>query len=73
MRGLRVWEELVGRLEELHEVRGGVVVTVSDQPYLLLNLSGEFIKELESLQGERIGILRTDDGYRLRRNRSKES
>lgn len=66
---LNVWEEAVGVLEKIEE--DGVVLKCDRRIKLLLAPS-KLEKLLRKYVGRRIGLLRTEAGYRVRREDGKK-
>lgn len=60
---LVVWEEATGQLREVKSTDGVCLAKIGPVDVVLPEEVGENIKDLI---GHRIGILRTDNGYRLR-------
>jgi len=56
----------VGDLEKVEMHKGGIGVKVGKEEVYLLDPSEEFVEKLKSMKGKKIGILRTDDDYRIR-------
>jgi hypothetical protein len=62
-RRLSLWEEAVGELREIRE-EGGCCLAVIGPISLVFPL--DMFAQLKDLHGNRIGVLRTEDGYRYR-------
>jgi len=63
---LKVWEEIVGILNDLRVNNGKLILSISSSinveiPNQLVNK-----KMLEKVLGRRVGVLRTDSGYLIR-------
>ncbi|RLF80101.1 hypothetical protein DRN44_07870 [Thermococci archaeon] len=63
---LKVWEEIVGILNDLRVNNGKLILSISSSinveiPNQLVNK-----KMLEKILGHRVGVLRTDSGYLIR-------
>jgi hypothetical protein len=62
--GLSPWEEVLGQFTDLKQNSEGFFEALIGK--VLIALPDEMAAKLKGLQGQRIGILRTDTDYRLR-------
>ena len=62
-RRLSPWEDAVGGLREIHEEDGYCLAIIWP---VTLALPLDMFAQLKDLRGKRIGVLRTEDGYRYR-------
>jgi hypothetical protein len=60
---LSPWEEAVGELREIHE-EGNYCLAIIGPVTLALPL--DMFAQLKDLRGKRVGILRTEQDYRIR-------
>lgn len=61
---LEPWEEIDGKLLSIVSLEGSVIVTFSKEYSVELEDNG-LAKNLRRLINKHVGILRTDEGYRL--------
>ena len=62
-RFLQVWEEAVGQLQGVREDGGYCLAAIGP---VCVALPAELAVGLRNLQGRKVGVLRCDNGYRLR-------
>ncbi len=60
---LQPWEEAVGILQEIQEYEGYCLAKIGP---VTVSLPDEMILRLRELKGKRIGVIRCDEGYRVR-------
>jgi hypothetical protein len=60
---LQPWEEAVGILQEIQEYEGYCLAKIGP---VTVSLPDEIILRLRELKGNRIGVIRCDNGYRVR-------
>lgn len=63
MQRLGLFEEVTGHLSRLEEVQGGLIAEIARLEILLPPELGD---KLRPHLGQRVGVLRVEDGYRLR-------
>lgn len=61
---LAVWEEVLGQLYHVEQPQEGCLTALIGK--ILVVLPEEMAAKLRGLQGQKIGILRTDQDYRVR-------
>jgi hypothetical protein len=62
-RRLALWEECAGLLEGVQEVNSFMIATIASHEVIVPE---ELESELRNHTGQRIALLRTDDGYSIR-------
>lgn len=60
---MRPWDEVLGPYLEVEEHDGYCLALIGEIPVILPK---EMVTELKEAQGQRIGILRTEQDYRMR-------
>ena len=61
---LSVWEEAVGRLEDICLRDGRLYVTLAEVGIVMMPFCGSQLTRFQRLKGRHIAILRTDNGER---------
>jgi hypothetical protein len=60
---LRPWEDVVGPLHEIHVLDGYLEAKIGP---VLVSLPFELKEKLERLVGKQVGLLRTEEDYRIK-------
>lgn len=60
---MRPWDEVLGQVNEVEEVEGYCLALIGKIP---VSLPLELTPKLKELQSQKIGILRTEQDFRLR-------